>query len=378
MKKITNIFIAFIAIISLNACSNDDEFTFTAKQDLEGISFTNSTSEVYTLKASNANNLAERFVWNKVNFDVQTPINYELQGSDTESFESVTVLGDVIETNLSVTVASMLELAAEAGLDNDPDTDLPNTGNLYFKVRAYAGSDAGNVVEQTSEVLSLTVMLPEGETEGPVFKQFYLVGDATAAGWNPNNNNTPLFRDSTNENVFYYTGRFAGGDGVEGFKLLETLGDWDSQWGVDAGTFTSKGILGVDPSAFAVAADQYYTLMVNRDDFTYSFEAFDASAADTYGSIGIIGDSTSGGWDADTDMTQSEFDAHIWYIKDVELGNGEMKFRVDNDWAISWGTNSAISGQALDGANIPVTAGTYTIWFNDITKRYLFIPTATE
>lgn len=378
MKNIKHLFIAFIAIISLNACSEDDDFTFTAVPDPEGISFTNSTSESYILRASNADNLAERFVWNEVDFDVPTPVNYELIGSPTETFESITVLGNVTQTNIPVTVGSMLELAGEAGLDNDPDTENPNTGALFFKVRAYVGGDGGNVVEKTSEVLTLSVILPEGETEGPLFKEFFMVGDATAAGWVNNNNNTPLFRDSENENIYYFTGRFKGGADVEGFKLLETLGEWQPQWGLDGESFVSSEVLGGDPAAFKVLEDKYYTLTVNREDLTYSFEAYDASADATYGSIGIIGDSTPGGWDADTDMTQSEFDPHIWYIQDIELGNGEMKFRVDNDWAVSWGTGVPVSGQALDGVNIPVSAGTYTIWFNDITKRYIFIPTVTE
>ncbi|RKS50712.1 uncharacterized protein DUF5019 [Gillisia mitskevichiae] len=384
MKKITNIFIAFIAILSLNACSEDDDFTFTAKPDTEGISFTNSTSEVYTLRASNADNLAERFVWNEVDFDVQTPVNYELQGSATESFESYSVLGDVTVTNLSVTVASMLELAAEAGLDNDPDTDLPNTGNLFFKVRAYVGGDAGNVVDQTSEVLSLTVLLPEGEVEGPVYKQFYLVGDATSAGWNPDNNNIPLFRDSANENIYHYTGRFAGGDGIEGFKLLETLGDWDSQWGVDGDAFTSKAILGGDPSAFAVAADQYYKLMVNREEFTYSFEVFDASAAATYDVVGLVGAGTSVGWPGDDNptpdikMTKSDFDEHIWKATDVVLTNGPVKFRANLDWTVNWGGGENFPSGIANGDDIIATAGTYTVWFNDISGRYIFIPVVTE
>jgi len=380
MKKITNLFIAFIAIISLNACSEDDDFTFTAKPDPEGISFTNSTSEVYTLRAANGDNLAERFVWNEVDFDVQTPINYELQGSASESFDSYTVLGDVATTNVSVTVASMLELAAEAGLDNDAETDLPNTGNLYFKVRAYAGSDAGNVVEQTSEVLTLTVLLPEGDTEGPSYKEFYLVGDATAAGWQNNNNNTPLFRDFANINVYYYTGRFKGGADVEGFKLLEIKGEWQPQWGLDAGTFTSSETLGGDPSAFGVATDQYYSLMVNREDFTYSFEAYDASAAPIYDVIGIVGAGTSVGWPGDDNptpdikMTNSDFDKHIWQANDVVLTDGPLKFRANLAWDVNWGGGESFPSGIANGDDIMAKAGTYTVWFNDLTGRYTFIP----
>lgn len=384
MKNIKHLFIAFIAIISLNACSEDDDFTFTAIPDADGISFTNSVSEVYTLRASNSDNLAERFVWNAVDFDVPTPVNYELIGSPTETFESITVLGDVTQTNVPVTVGSMLELAKEAGLDNDPDTELPNTGNLYFKVRAYVGSDGGNVVEKTSEILTLSVLLPEGETEGPSFKEFYMVGDATAAGWNNNNNNTPLFRDSENENIYYFTGRFKGGADVEGFKLLETLGDWDSQWGLDGETFTSKNILGEDPSAFPVATDQYYKLMVNKEEATYSFEAFDASAAATYDVIGLVGAATTVGWPSDENPTpdiklsNSEFDKHIWQANDVVLTEGPVKFRANLAWDVNWGGGENFPSGLSNGDDIMVKAGTYNVWFNDITGRYIFIPVVNE
>ncbi len=380
MKKITNLFIAFIAIISLNACSEDDDFTFTAKPDPEGISFTNSTSEVYTLKASNADNLAERFVWNEVDFDVPAPVNYELQGSASESFESYSVLGDVTVTNVSVTVASMLELAAEAGLDNDPETDLPNTGNLFFKVRAYVGDDAGNVVDQTSEVLSLAVILPEGDTEeGPSFKELFLVGDATAAGWDPNNNNTPLFRDAENENQYYFTGYFGAGE----FKLLE-INNWQPQWGLKDGSVTNSELLGEDPNAFPVATAGYYTFSINTEDLTYTFESYDATAVTTYDILGIVGAGTSVGWPGDDNptpdikMTNSEFDKHIWQANDVVLTDGPLKFRANLAWDVSWGGGENFPSGIASGDDIMVKAGTYTVWFNDITGRYTFIPVVTE
>ena len=223
MKKLTLLFIAFIAILSFTACTEDDDFTFTAKPDPDGIAFMNQTANTYTLRAPNTDNLAERFVWNEVDFGVQTPVNYELQGAGKEAFSNYSVLGDVTENNLAVTVGDMLELANEAGLDNDPETDAPNSGNIYFRVRAYVGTDAANVVEQTSDILSVSVTLPESSEGIELKRELYLVGDATAAGWNNNNNNTPIFRDGENDDIYYFDGRFAGGDGVEGFKLLESF-----------------------------------------------------------------------------------------------------------------------------------------------------------
>ncbi|TVZ25315.1 uncharacterized protein DUF5019 [Gillisia sp. Hel_I_86] len=379
MKKLLILLFAFVSLLGLNSCSSDDDVVFIAQPDVEGINFINSFNDTYVLTPATSSNIAERFVWNTVDFDVPTNITYELQASTSADFSSFDVIASTGDNNLAVKVSQLITLANDAGLDNDAETEAPNTGQVYFRVKAFAGNDGGNALNTTSEVKSITVVMPEAAVEGePAKRELYMVGDATAAGWSNDNNNTPLFRDPANENIYYFTGRFKGGADVEGFKLLENKGAWQPQWGLDGESFTSSDLLGEDPTAFPVAADAYYSFMVNLDDMTYTWAEYDASAEATYGSIGIIGDATSGGWDEDTDMTQSEFDAHIWYIQDVELGNGEMKFRVDNDWAVSWGTGSAISGQALDGANIPVSAGTYTIWFNDITKRYIFIPTATE
>ena len=376
MKKLRILLLAFVATISLNSCSDDEGFTFIAQEDPEGISFVNSTSANYVLRANNSQGLGERFVWNAPNFDVPTTIRYELHGSGDSTFENFDVVGpDITETNYAVTVGQMIALAEDAGLDNDPETDAPNTGTIYFRVMAYAGTNTNNNVVQTSEPIAINVELFEAtDEEEPALPNFYLVGDATAAGWEANNNNTPLFRDGTNQDIYHFTGRFKGGAAVEGFKLLETLGNWQPQWGIKDGALTNSTILGGDPDAFKVAADAYYTFTLNVDAMTYTFEPFDASGATTYASIGVIGDATADAWDADQDMTKSSFDPHIWYLKGIELGDGEMKFRANDAWDVNWGGNTAMSGQAtVDGPNLPVTAGTYDIWFNDITGRYLLI-----
>ncbi|QLE00825.1 SusF/SusE family outer membrane protein [Galbibacter sp. BG1] len=383
MKKISILLFAFAAVLSFNACSDDDDFSFVAKPDPEGISFENEPLASYALEAENENNLAERFVWNAVDFDAPTPVKYELQSSVENTFEGMTILAsDLTETNYGVTVKNMISLAEEAGLDSDPDTEAPNTGNLFFRVRAYVGDKASNLVEQLSDTLSLYVVLvePKDDAEPIELKpQLFLVGDATAAGWNPENTNTPLFRDPENENVFFFTGRFAGGADVEGFKLLETLGQWQPQWGLDNGNVSNSDLLGSDPSAFKVSEDTYYSFSINKEDLTYTWEKYDASAAPIYSSIGILGDATADGWDADQDLTKSTFDPHIWYIEGITVTDGEAKFRLDNTWDTSWGADTALSGQGtLGGPNIPVSAGTYNVWFNDIDGRYLFIRQVTE
>ena len=53
-------------------------------------------------------------------------------------------------------------------------------------------------------------------------------------------------------------------------------------------------------------------------------------------SVGIIGPSTPGGWDADTDMVQDTANADLWSLT-ITLLDGEAKFRADDDWTVNWG-----------------------------------------
>ena len=379
MKKFSILFLAFVALLSFSACTQDDDIVFVAQPDPEGIQFSNSFQNTYVLPSGNPDNLAERFVWNEVDFDAPTTITYELQGSADEAFGDFMVIGSTDNNNLGVSIGQMRDLAEDAGLDNDPETEAPNTGTVYFKVRAFAGDGEGNALEEFSETIGLNVELPEAEEEGEAPKmELYLVGDATAAGWDPANNNTPLFRDGENENIYYFEGRFAGGGEIEGFKFLQTTA-WQPQWGLSNGELTNSDILGNDPNAFPVEDDAYYSLMVNVDEMTYTWEEIDESAAEVQTNIGIIGDATPGAWDDDTDMTQSEFNPHIWYIEGIELTDGEAKFRADDAWDLDWGGATPVSGETtVAGPNIPVSAGTYDVWFNTLNGRYIFIPQGEE
>lgn len=378
MKKLSIILMVFVAFAGLNSCSSDDDVVFTAKPDPEGINFINSFNQTYVLTPATSDNVAERFVWNTVDFDVPTNITYELQGSVDSDFSSFDILGATGDNNLAVKVSQLMSLAKDAGLDADGETEEPNSGPVYFRVKAYAGEDGGNGLSAMSEIKSLTVVMPEAAVEeGPSFKQLYLVGDATAAGWDNNNNNTPLFRDAENENQFYFTGYF----GVGSFKLLSDQA-WAPSYGKDGNSLQFRETEDdPDPANFDVATAGYYSLNVNIDDLTFTFEAFDASAAATYDVLGIVGAGTSVGWPNDDNptpdikMSNSDLDKHIWQASDIVLTDGPAKFRANLAWDVNWGSDTFPSGLAtMGGPDIPGEAGIYNVWFNDLTGRYIFIP----
>ncbi|HSP11950.1 MAG TPA: SusF/SusE family outer membrane protein [Salegentibacter sp.] len=384
MKKLSILLLAFVALIGFNACTSDDDVVFVAQPDPEGIEFTNNFADVYELTNRNSDNLAERFVWTDVDFDAPTTITYELQGSTDEEFTVIDILGSTGGNNLGVTIGEMLSMAEDAGLDNDPTTEEPNTGELFFRVRAFAGDGEGNALEEFSEVRNLSVMLPEAEEEEQVEikRELYLVGDATEAGWNPDNDNTPLFRDAENENIYYFNGYFNAGT----VKFVETT-EWAPQYGIDDNDNLVLRPTEDDPDPAGITIEEagYYSIMLNLEELTYTIEEIDESEATVYDSVGIVGDGTEVGWpnddnpDLDLVMNQSEFNSHIWYLNDVELSEGPFKFRADFSWDINWGSSTFPSGETnLGGDDIQATAGTYDIWFNTLDGRYIVIPQAAE
>ena len=93
----------------------------------------------------------------------------------------------------------------------------------------------------------------------------------------------------------------------------------------------------------------FYQVDVDLSARTYTLTPF---------TIGIIGSATPKGWDGDTDMTYNP-EERCWELKNVELTDGEMKFRHTNDWNLNWG--GPLDALVHDGDNIAVAAGTYDI-----------------
>ena len=74
---------------------------------------------------------------------------------------------------------------------------------------------------------------------------------------------------------------------------------------------------------------------------------------------GLVGTATPNGWDGpDLEMYQTGDNEFSIY---AQLTSGELKFRQDNAWATNYGDNNNDGTIESDGANIPISAGTYLI-----------------
>lgn len=92
------------------------------------------------------------------------PITYQLEGSADFEFKAPELLAETSNLQASITVAQLLNLAEAAGLDNDEATENPDTGDLYFRVKALIGSEnAENSPETLSEVTTENSIFNEND-----------------------------------------------------------------------------------------------------------------------------------------------------------------------------------------------------------------------
>ena len=237
LKKLGYLLILAVAF-SFTACEEDSELLIIDSTNSE-IAFTNSFLSEYILTFETSSNLGERFTWNSPDFGLPTAITYDLQKSVVGDFSDLEVVGSTGGNEIAITIGDLLDYANEIGLDNDPETEAPDTGTVSFRVRAYSGVDG---VEVLSNAAALTLFLPEvvtGENAVCEFDYLYGVGHGlsqTRWTWD----NPPLFVCAgtgvykANVHLTAYSGNDDGN-----FRFFTAASDWNSgrnyPWYADAG-----------------------------------------------------------------------------------------------------------------------------------------------
>lgn len=164
---------------------------------------------------------------------------------------------------------------------------------------------------------------------------------------------------------FTYTGYFLAS---KSFKLMGPGLKWDSNvWGMTGTTYIHGG-----GDNISVPSDGYYTIALNSIENTLTIVP--ASITPTvYTTMGLTGAMPDANWGEGMSMTPfQDTNNHLWYKEFTYTANFESKFRSGNTW---WGANifPIGFGSTANAPNIPVTAGTYIIVFNDLDGFFTFI-----
>ncbi len=340
MKKLSILGLFIFALISFNSCETEDDVVFTT-QDPEGFVFTNSTSDSYILSQGTSSNLGERFTWGSADFGTPTNITYELQSSISGDFMDANVVSSTTSNEIAMSIGQMMSIATEAGLDADPDSPAPNTGSFSVRLRAFPGD--GNGADAYSNTLVLNVELLEntgGGGSGIMPSSWGVVGSGYNDWGNAGADGVFYTTDQADVYVAYVTL-------IDGAIKFRENNAWDNNYGDD----------GADDTLDAGGAD------INVTAGTYKITldiAGGVYSIDDY-SWGVVGSGYNdwGGAGPDAkfyyDYTTDTFKVG------VKLIDGEIKFRLNNDWGTNFGDTGADGTLEDGGDNLIVTAGFYNI-----------------
>lgn len=165
-------------------------------------------------------------------------------------------------------------------------------------------------------------------------------------------------------------------------------GVWDSDFGAteNGSTVEAGSLVPNSNNCIASPGVGYYTLTADMENLTYKWTKVDGEPT-SYDKIGLVG--AGDDWDNDVFLTKvagsgdlNGADTHNWSVLGVELKDATwgVKFRANAGWDVSWGQSNPTTagaymyGKADGSDNIPLPgAGTYNIYFNDITHQFLFV-----
>jgi hypothetical protein len=361
IKRFSAITIIGLLLLILNSCDDTSE-TFTISNPTAAVLAELNFTEL-ELDAVNTNNPALTLNWNEADYGQQAAVNYAIQFSSDALFTTpITATSITGKSSITLSVNEVNAAAGNAGLNPF------EWKKIYVRIVSTIGTQ--DSIEATSNSIEVNVY----PYFNYVFNDFYLVGDATAPGWNNDMNNPPLFRDANDSNTYYYTGFWADNGH---FKVLPTKGAWHPQYGTDDGMTTwatTATVSNPEPERMPYGGGSgisagFYTFKINFASKDFTFESFNAIGITSPASLSLQGTST-----ANAALEPLTFDGHIWFANSVRLTPGDVEFVTGS--GSKWGNSTSFSGIATDGGgSIPVIVeDDYDVWFNDLTGHYILIP----
>ena len=328
MKKIlNNILILFSITTFLVSCEQED---YTVLNSEANTVVSLDVSEVILLP-ENVDQDALKVSWTDPDYGYNAGAVYQVTLTNGDQSNTTSVGTDLSKIFETTELNKML-----LGIGLVGETPTPVDVTVTIVLSAYK-----QIISNTS---TFTATIYEDKLD--LSTEWGVVGSGTPNGWD--GPDVPFYTTSdANVLVAYPTLT----DGEIKFRTNNT---WDVNYG-DTGL---DGALDAGGDNIPVTAGMYKILM-NISTFTYTMEPF---------TWGLVGDATENSWDGpDMPLTYDSY-SDTWKAI-VTLGDGEWKFRLNNDWSVNYGDTGNDGSLEAGGDNIPVGAGNYLIVFdaNDLT-----------
>ena len=277
-----------------------------------------------------------------------------------------------------------VENAPEGVVGIEEDGDKAMSGKLLTTNSQCKKAGAGKIAK--AGIYQMTInMMDYTYTIKQIAPEYYLVGKLQGWASEPKDKTCLMYAETPM--VQSYTTQWNDDANLK-IWLGSDWGDWNNAYGsatmADANTPTGK--LKVDNNAGAIICPEpgaYYTFTADFSTMTYKWTKLANQNPTEFEYVALIG--VGGKWsngDDIDDIDLKQVAPHNWYKANVKIPAGGSKIRADHkwrddgNWGFAEGQNYESKGTLITSGgsnNIPVPAGTYNIYFNDITGAYAFV-----
>lgn len=261
------------------------------------------------------------------------------------------------------------------GVEKDGDDAM--SGTLLTTTSKGEKANAGKIAK--AGIYQMTInMMDYTYSIKQIAPEYYLVG--ALQSWSDQNMSCLMTAETAM--VQNFTTKWTGDANMK-IWLGSDFGKWDNAFGSASGdgVNTAEGKLKAGGGAIVCPEKgAYYTFTADFSTMTYKWTKLANQNPTEFKYVSLIG--VGGKWNDGDDIDLKQEAPHNWYLAKQEIPAGGLKIRADHkwrddgNWGFAEGQKYESKGTLITSggsSNIPVPAGTYNIYFNDITGAYAFV-----
>lgn len=308
-NKVIQAIVCCLFVFSIfSACKKTEDFS---PKDVNGPLAVTTPDSAIILNEANANTSALTLNWTTgSNYKSGEAITYVLQLDKQGNNFSSPVTNNIGKATYTISyITAALNLLLSTYWSAAPDTAFG------LQARVYTIIGDGTMKGDTSDAITISVTPYK-----PVSKSLYIIGSATATGWDANAADS-LMPDAAIPGEFHYTGTLTPGE----FKFITMRGSFLPSYnkGADSAHLFYRTEDAQPDDKFNIILPQVYTIDVNLIALTISISQ---AQAPLYSQLWIVGDATPNGWNIDNpnQMKADPFNPYNFHYNEV-LNAGEFK-----------------------------------------------------
>lgn len=261
------------------------------------------------------------------------------------------------------------------GVEKDGDDAM--SGTLLTTTSKGEKANAGKIAK--AGIYQMTInMMDYTYSIKQIAPEYYLVG--ALQSWSDQNMSCLMTAETAM--VQNFTTKWTGDANMK-IWLGSDFGKWDNAFGSASGdgVNTAEGKLKAGGGAIVCPEKgAYYTFTADFSTMTYKWTKLANQNPTEFKHVSLIG--VGGKWNEGDDIDLEQVAPHNWYLAKQEIPAGGLKIRADHkwrddgNWGFAEGQKYESKGTLITSGgsgNISVPAGTYNIYFNDITGAYAFV-----